>query len=230
MAKIRSFGAELYINGVAVGGITDIQASGTDVSFVDTTSHDTAGGFKTFLSGLKDGGTLEVTGKYNFADAGQAEWKAEEGISHDLYIMLSDNSGFAFRAIIGGFQTSNPLDDAVEFTATAKITGEVFPVFPTIIVTGTLTPDATGTLYYSGMTGGAPQYTSNGLLHADNSGNVAFKSVRQIAANYYQFGSYNASGVTQYVASSTTNTAMTPDRTTYLVGVTGTGNPTLTGS
>jgi len=139
MAKIRSFGAKLYINGVELGGMTDIQATGVDVSFIDTTSHDESSGFRTFVSGLKDGGTLEVTGKYNYADDGQAEWKAEEGIRHVFYIILSDNSGLAFEAIIGGFQTSNPLDDAVEFTAMAKITGEVFPVFPTITVTGTLT-------------------------------------------------------------------------------------------
>jgi len=139
MAKIRSFGAKLYLNGIELGGITDIQATGVDVSFIDTTSHDESSGFRTFVSGLKDGGTLEVTGKYNYADDGQAEWKAEEGIRHAFYIILSDKSGLAFEAIVGGFQTSNPLDDAVEFTATAKITGEVFPVYPTITVTGTLT-------------------------------------------------------------------------------------------
>lgn len=151
MAKIKSFGADVYLNGIAVGGLTDITTSGTDVSFIETTSHDAAGGFGTFLSGLKDGGTLELTGKYNYADAGQAEWKAEEGVSHIFQIILSDNSGFTFRAIVGGFQTSNPLDDAVEFTATAKITGEVFPVFPTMAITGTLTSDGSTPLVFADL-------------------------------------------------------------------------------
>jgi len=150
MAKIRSFGAKLYLNGIELGGITDIQATGVDVSFIDTTSHDESSGFRTFVSGLKDGGTLEVTGKYNYADDGQAEWKAEEGIRHAFHIILSDNSGIAFEAIVGGFQTSNPLDDAVEFTATAKITGEVFPVFPTMTVTGSLT-DGTDPVVFPSM-------------------------------------------------------------------------------
>jgi len=277
MAKIKSFGAEVYINGIAVGGVTDIQASGTDVSFIDTSEHDAgtaatgsitftglpsvdetivvrgvtytfkdsaasatqitigatkeaaatntaakisandanvhtfasngvviltattrgtagnaytltesatnltvsgsgtfaggaaqvSGGFRTFLSGLKDGGTLEITGKYNYADNGQAEWKAEEGVAHAFYIILSDNSGLAFYAIVGGFQTSNPLDDAVEFTATAKITGEVFPVFPTMTITGTLTTDGSTpptfpALLFAGINEGKTAYTSTG--------------------------------------------------------------------
>jgi predicted secreted protein len=164
MAKIKSFGAKLYLNGVSVGGLTDISASGTDVNFVDTTSHDTSGGFRTFVSGLKDGGTLDVTGKYNYADAGQDEWKAEEGIKHPFYIVLSDSSGMTFDAIVGGFQTSNPLDDAVEFSGSAKITGVVSPVFPTITVTGTLT-DGTDSVTFDPLThsafeNGRPKYTN----------------------------------------------------------------------
>lgn len=151
MAKIKSFGAEVYMNGVAVGGLTDISASGTDVSIIETTSHDSSGGHRTFLAGLKDGGTLEITGRYNYADAGQAEWKAEMGVIHTIYIVLSDNSGLAFEAIIGGFSTSNPLDDAVEFTATAKITGLVYPVFPTITVSGTLTSDGSTPVVFPSM-------------------------------------------------------------------------------
>jgi predicted secreted protein len=169
MAKIKSFGARVYFNGVAVGGLTDISASGTDVSMIDSTSHDSAGGYRTFLSGLKDGGTLELTGRYNYADAGQAEWKAEIGVKHNFYIMLSDNSGLAFEAYVGGFSTSNPLDDAVEFSATAKITGIVVPVFPTMTVTGTLTSDGSTsvtfpTLIFAGIDSGSKKiaYSSTG--------------------------------------------------------------------
>lgn len=139
------------MNGVRVGGVTDIQTSGVDVSFIDTTTHDTAGGFRTFVAGLKDGGTLEVTGKYDYSNAGQAEWKAEEGMRHQIVILMSDGSGMTFEAIIGGFQTSNPLDDAVEFTATGKITGDVIPVFPTMTVTGSLTTDGSTAIAFGAM-------------------------------------------------------------------------------
>ncbi len=174
MAKIKSFGARVYLNGVLVGGVTDISASGTEVAFIDNTTHDTAGGYRTFLGGLKDGGTLEVTGRYNYADDGQAEWKAEEGMRHIFHIILSDNSGLAFYAIVGGFQTSNPLDDAVEFTATAKITGEVFPVYPSVTVTGTLTdgtdPVEFPVMPFIGISNGHLSYGSGDYLIESDAG------------------------------------------------------------
>jgi predicted secreted protein len=167
MAKTKSFGTRVFMNGIAVGGLTDISASGTEVNFVDTTSHDNAGGWMTFLAGLKDGGTLELTGRYNYADAGQAEWKAEEGVKHNVYILLPDNSGMAFEAIIGGFATSNPLDDAVEFSATAKITGPVYPIFPTLTITGTLTSDGSTPVVFPALTitgfGDRPIWSDGGV-------------------------------------------------------------------
>lgn len=218
MAKIKSFGAIVYINGIAVGGLTDISASGTEVNFVDSTSHDTAGGFKTFLSGLKDGGTLELTGKYNYADSGQAEWKAEEGVSHAFYIILTDSSGLAFNAIVGGFQTSNPLDDAVEFTATARITGPVYPVFPRITVTGTLTSNGSTpvTLGYLTIDG----YTEDRLLYA------GFEDTLERTS-----GSWVLTDSATGAKWTTTNDALTPDRATGWTPVgAATGTPILTGS
>lgn len=219
MAKIKSFGARVYLNGIAVGGLTDISASGTEVSFVDTTTHNESGGYRTFVGGLKDGGTLELTGRYNYGDAGQAEWKAEEGIKHDFYILLSNNSGLAFQAIVGGFQTTNPLDDAVEFTATAKITGEVFPVFPTITVTGTLEdsngdPITTPVVFtFDSIENGRPRYESGA------------NSVIAFDGQYWvlEFDS------TPSFDSETTE--LTPDQVDPWTAIdSATGTPTLTGS
>jgi len=219
MAKIKSFGADVYINGIAVGGLTDISASGTDVSMIGTTSHDESSGFQTFVSGLKDGGTLELTGKYNYADAGQAEWKAEEGVSHAFYIILSDNSGLAFNAVVGGFQTSNPLDYAVEFTASAKITGEVYPVFPTITVTGTLTYDGStpvsiNELPYVELNNGKASYTS------EFGDSVYWDGAKWILFHYGTDAEWHSA-----------DDVATPDlASTWTPQGSATGTPTLTGS
>ena len=329
MAKTKSFGAAVYLNGIAVGGLTDITASGTEVSFVDTTEHDggtaatgsitftglsladetvvvngetytfkasagsateitigataaitaantaakiaandsdvhaygstngmvvltattrgTAGndytltesatnttvsgagtftggaaqangGFKTFLSGLKDGGTLELTGKYDYGDAGQAEWKAEEGVAHVFYIVLPDKSGFALTAIVGGFQTSNPLDDAVEFSATAKITGPVYPLFPTVTVTGTLTSDGSAPVTFAAFTLGSISDDRMGYTATD--GTITRSG-----------GSWILTDTATSAAWSTTNDALTPTAATGWAAVNpATGTPTLTGS
>lgn len=231
MAKTRSFGTKVYLDGVAIGGLTDVNISAGDVTNVDTSCHDVDAGFRTFVAGLKDGGTVELSGKYDYADAGQEDWREAMGDTAEIYIIMPDNSGFAMKVIVGSFNATAPLDDAAEFTASAKITGEVFPVYPTMIVTGTLSPDVTGTLYHSGFSSASPEYTSNGLLHNDNLGSVAFVSIKQIALNYYMLRGYTSAGVRNYESSAVLNTVMTPDMTTYTAASTfGTGTPTVTGS
>lgn len=125
MAKIKSFGVALTVGGTAIGGLTDVAVSGTEVNFVDVTTHDSSGGYKEYVGGLKDGGTLELTGAYNIADTGQAYLRTHVGESKACIVTFSDDSTASFSAIVGGFATSNPLDDKVEFTCSLKITGAV---------------------------------------------------------------------------------------------------------
>jgi hypothetical protein len=215
MAKIKSFGAQVYLNGIAIGGLTDINATGTDVSMIDTTSHDAGGGFRTFVSGLKDGGTLELTGKYNYADAGQAEWKAEEGMRHIVMVNLSDNSGLVFYVIVGAFRVENPLDDATAFTATAKITGQVFPVYPSITVTGITSPVASNpvVLTRSADVEQRPAYTNGAgwLCQWDSTSTW----------NFGLSGEYEAEAE---------NPALSPVGLTFGAPSTGAGTITVTGS
>ena len=125
MAKIPSFGVSLTVATNAIGGLTDVSVSGTDVTFVDITTHDSSGGYKQFVGGLKDGGTLELTGKYDIADTGQIYLRANPGVSAACVVTFSDDSTASFTAIVGGYSTTNPLDDSVEFSASLKVTGEV---------------------------------------------------------------------------------------------------------
>lgn len=125
MAKIKSFGVAVTVATNAIGGLTDVGISGTEVSFIDTTTHDSTGGYREFVGGLKDGGTLELTGKYDIADTGQVYLRANPGVSAACVVTFSDDSTATFTAIVGGYATSNQLDDAVEFTASLKITGAV---------------------------------------------------------------------------------------------------------
>jgi predicted secreted protein len=125
MAKIKSFGVAVSVATNAIGGLTDVSVSGTDVTFVDITTHDSTGGFKEFVGGLKDGGTLELSGKYDIADTGQIYLRANPGESASCVVTLSDSSTASFTAIVGGYSITNPLDDAVDFSASLKITGAV---------------------------------------------------------------------------------------------------------
>lgn len=125
MAKIKSFGIGVTAATNAVGGLTDVNVSGGEVSFIDTTTHDSSGGYREFVAGLKDGGTLELTGKYDYSDVGQAYLRGNLGASAAFVVTFSDGTKVSFTAIVGAYNTSNPLDDSVEFTSSNKITGAV---------------------------------------------------------------------------------------------------------
>lgn len=229
MPKIKSFGAEVYVAGVAINGLTDINISGSEVSNIDTTAHDSSGGFREFVSGLKDGGNLELTGKYNYADAGQEDLRGGLGSTVSVYIILSDNSGFAFNAVLGAFNTSNPLDDSVEFTASARITGEVYPVYPTITVTGALTGDGSTPLTFSTLifignfNDGHPVWSDDGTMSATDR-----RLYVDGGTGKWWLDKVSASKVWLSVSTS----SLVPQGIVYEppAAATNTGTPTLTGS
>lgn len=125
MAKIKSFGVGVTVATNAIGGLTDVSIPGIEVSMIDITSHDSSGGYREFVGGLKDAGTLELTGKYNYSDTGQDYLKDNPGVSAAFVVTFSDSTKISFSAIIGGYTVNNPLDDATEFTCSCKITGAV---------------------------------------------------------------------------------------------------------
>jgi hypothetical protein len=121
----RSNGVAVTIGGTAIGGLVDVNISGGDVNNIDTTTHASAA--RTFVGGLVDYGTLELSGKYAIADAGQLALIAGIGSSATFVVTYNDagDSTATFSAIVGTFSLSNPLDDTVEFSVSCKITGAV---------------------------------------------------------------------------------------------------------
>lgn len=121
----KSFGVAVTVNTIAIGELTDVTPGGVDVNFIDVTAHDSAGGWKEFIGGLTDGGTLELTGNYVEADAGQTELRDERGNVAAVVITFSDATTSTFSAVVGGYNLSNPLDDKIEFTCSLKVTGAI---------------------------------------------------------------------------------------------------------
>jgi predicted secreted protein len=122
---IKSFGISVTIGGTAIAELTDVTVGGVDVNFIDTTAHDSSGGWRTFLGGLTDPGTIDLTGNYKQTDAGQAALISGRGTSVAVNITFSDSTNVTCSAIVGGYNLSNPQDDKVEFTCSLKITGAI---------------------------------------------------------------------------------------------------------
>lgn len=118
---IKSNGIAVTVGGVAVTGVTDVNISGVDVNNIDTTDH--ASTARTFVGGLVDYGTCEISGKFSIT--GQAPLIGDEGDTETFVVTYSNGATATFSAIIGGFNVSNPLDDTIDFSCSSKITGAI---------------------------------------------------------------------------------------------------------
>lgn len=121
----RSNGVAVTVDLTAIGGLVDVNISGGDVNSIDTTTHGAAA--RTFVGGLTDYGTLELSGKFDITNTGQLALIAGTGDTGAFVVTYNDagDTTATFSAIIGAFNLSNPLDDTVDFSCSCKITGAV---------------------------------------------------------------------------------------------------------
>jgi predicted secreted protein len=108
-----------------IAGLTNIKGVDLSADEIDTTTHDTTLGYRTFVQGLKDGGTVEVEG-YFINDETQADLVAvfTTGTAVACIIDFPNAMGnWAFSGVPVGFGTEAPLDGLVGFTASFKVTG-----------------------------------------------------------------------------------------------------------
>ena len=121
MAKSKSFGTTVSVNAVAITGLNDINLSGAEVPFIDITTHDSSA--KEFVAGLIDNGTLELSGKFDNASAGQDYLRANVGTSKAFLITLPSAATIGFNAVIGAMNETIPSEGVVEFSISCKVDG-----------------------------------------------------------------------------------------------------------
>jgi predicted secreted protein len=97
--------------------------SGADVNSIDTTTWDAASNTRTFIGGLIEPGSLELSGNLIPDDAGQTELEAETGEIGEVLVTYVDGTTIAFDAVIGAINIGSDLDSKLEFTRSLKITG-----------------------------------------------------------------------------------------------------------
>ena len=128
MAKIRSFGVAVSVATNDIGGLEDVSIPEVEVADIDITTHDSSGGYREFVGGLKDGGTVTLSGKYNISDAGQTYLRTAANQGGDavaVVVTFSDDSTCSFNAVVKGYGVTNPLDESVMFSSSLKISGAV---------------------------------------------------------------------------------------------------------
>ena len=121
-------GTKLHIGTDEIGEITNVSGPTPTSDELDTTSHG-ADGWRTFIQGLKDGGTVTIDG--NFSDEAAdnqsvLHTKFASGDVENCAVEWPDGTIWSFDAFVQEPQQPDaPVDDVLTFSATLKVTGNV---------------------------------------------------------------------------------------------------------
>lgn len=124
----KAQGTVFRFNQTAVGRLSGVGEIAPTSAEIDVTALDSAGGYREFLQGYRDSGTVELTGFHEKGDAGQAALRAafESGEAGSAQVEFPDGTVVSFRAFVKGYTLgAAEVDGAVGFGATLRITGAV---------------------------------------------------------------------------------------------------------
>lgn len=108
----------------ALSRVMSIDGLDSTQDTVDITTLDSEGGYREFIGGLRDAGTLSLPmafQKENYSLL-RADFEAEEFVKYQ--IILPDLSVFEFNGKVTGLSVAVPLEDKVSANATIKISGK----------------------------------------------------------------------------------------------------------
>lgn len=112
---------------VRITEVKSISGPGKTRDFIDVTSLDSTGGYREFITGFRDGGTVQLTCNFTRTAFDLMNDDFEDDTAHDYEIVLPDDENTSFE--FSGLVTEVPLDinpdDAITFTVTIKVSGQV---------------------------------------------------------------------------------------------------------
>jgi predicted secreted protein len=111
----------------AIAEINKITGPNMSRGTIDVTSLDSTGGYREFIGGFRDGGTVQFD--MNFTLAGYIAMKDdfESDELRDYQIVMPDagNTTFEFAALVTELPLDIPMDDKITCSVTLKVSGSV---------------------------------------------------------------------------------------------------------
>jgi predicted secreted protein len=111
----------------AVAEINGITGPGMTRETIDVTSLDSTGGYREFIAGFRDAGTIVLN--MNFTAAGflafKADFEADTPVDYKIVMPDTDDTTFSFSGLVTELPVEIPKDDKVTMNVTIKISGQV---------------------------------------------------------------------------------------------------------
>ena len=126
---IVSMGTVLRKGPDALANLTSIDGVGVSSDTIETTNLSVEGGYRTFVTSLKDAGEVSISGHFDFESHNTLLADFEDG-SVDTYTIEFPDKGtttgttWTFSAVCSAFSTSVEMEDLISFEATLKVSGK----------------------------------------------------------------------------------------------------------
>ena len=112
---------------VPLAEISSISGPSMTRDFIDVTSLDSTGGYREFIAGFRDGGTVNLT--MNFTAESyylmKADFEDDEVKQYEIVLPDDDNTSFEFEGLVTELPLEVPADDKVTANVTIKVAGKV---------------------------------------------------------------------------------------------------------
>jgi len=111
----------------SIAQITNITGPGMSRDTIDTTALDTAGGYRTFITGFRNPGTITLTMNFTRDTYEQMKTDFEDDNTKNYEILLpdDDNTSLYFAGLVTELPLAIPPDDKIVADVTIQISGQV---------------------------------------------------------------------------------------------------------
>ncbi len=131
MAIKAGVGTILKIDGSTIGNVTNITGPSMSKDTIDTTALDTTGGYRTFITGFKNAGTLTFTLMFEKSHYSTLKNAFDSDVAKSIEVILPDGataetgSKLSFSGFVTEIPLTIPPDDKITCDVTIQISGPV---------------------------------------------------------------------------------------------------------
>ncbi len=113
---------------VVIGRLSKVSEIAPEAEEIEVTTLDSQGGYREYIQGRRDAGTIELSGFLDSANAGQAALRTafDNGSAGRFEVLFADGSTASFSAFVKKYGIgAAQVDGAVEFTAILRVSGAI---------------------------------------------------------------------------------------------------------
>lgn len=132
---IVAMGTTLKKGETLLANLTSIDGISVSSDTIETTNLSTEGGYRTFVTSLKDAGEVSISGHFDFESHDLLLTDFEDG-SVDSYtiefpdVATTKGTQWTFSAVVSAFSTAVAMEDLISFDATLKVSGKPVLIGP----------------------------------------------------------------------------------------------------